>query len=168
KNGYFLTCHHCVNPLGDLLLLDNHGKVIEIEGVCLQDETTDIALVKAKIAGPREIIKYKYAQYLDTNEQIAILSRWMGKFSVTCGFVKYGICREKETGRFSLAVSQISKKGDSGGVVANMRGEILSIHKSASEITNTSPGAPTGPASISVPFFYITEFLEKNLFLREV
>lgn len=161
KNGYFITCFHCVNPLGDLRVLNHKGESFPIEGICLKDETNDIALVKAKIPGPKEIFLYKHAQYLNTYERTFLLSRKDGTFSVNSGFVKYGMSKNKDSGKVSLSCNQTTKPGDSGGTVTNMDGGIFSIHRGIAEITDTATKEFLGTGSVSIPFFYITKFLEQ-------
>lgn len=161
KNGYFLTCYHCVTDLGDMRILDSQGRTYSIEGVCVQSKGLDVAIVKARVIGPREHINYKYAGAVVIGQYATLLARRNSRLEIKGANIRHGLMGNTENQYMFLNCDKVTAPGDSGGILTNTDGEIMSLHSGTGSIVIERTNKRESEVSISTPFSYVIKLLRQ-------
>jgi len=154
EDGYFLTAKHCVDhSYSQGTIKDSQGKQYSIEKVCAVSkknpkdpkQKTDLALVKARIEGPSQPMRYRIFNTYQLKKELPVklLSYKDGKLKEQYGIVKklhdYRIVSLKK-GRYTyfpdsfvVHLSTAVESGQSGGTIVCPEGRLVGIINSAGE-----------------------------------
>lgn len=160
-NGYFVTCYHCVEETENILVLNSRGETHPIEGVFVQSKSLDVAIVKAKINGPKEHINYKYAKSFTIGQYSTLLTRKDSLLEIKAANIRHGLIRDNENTHTLLNCDKTTVPGDSGGILTSTNGEIISLHSGIGVILNPHTKKEESEVSISTPFHYVIKLLRQ-------
>jgi len=144
KNGYFLSCKHCLNDGFDRSRIRTFdGRVYPLEKICIEDETNDLVLAKINIKNKSFPKHYRFYNANRIEKiPVQLITRWDNKLTQKYGFIlrdwdPYPNVDGKLY-RDNISMNNISTKGDSGGVVVSPFLEIMGFHHGGNKETSSS------------------------------
>ena len=143
EDGYVVTNNHVIDGADEILVefFDGEELIAEVVGT---DPNTDIALLKVEADGPLPFVPFGDSDEARVGDWVIAMGNPLGQgFSVSAGIVS---ARNRElSGRYDdyIQTDAAINKGNSGGPLFNMDGEVIGV--------NTAILSPTG-GSIGLGF----------------
>ncbi len=143
-DGVIVTNNHVIEGSDDIEVTFNNGTKLKAE-VVGRDKETDLAVLRVKPVSPLKAVKLGNSDTLTVGEWVVALGNPFGiGLSASSGIVS-GRNRDIRSGRFDAFIQTDASinKGNSGGPLFNLNGEVVGI--------NTAILSPTG-GSIGIGF----------------
>ncbi|GGE42593.1 serine protease [Agaricicola taiwanensis] len=143
-SGLIVTNNHVIEGSDGIEVTLNDGTKLPAE-VVGRDKETDIAVLRVKPSSPLKAVKYGNSDALTVGEWVVALGNPFGiGLSASSGIIS-GRNRDIRSGRFDAFIQTDASinKGNSGGPLFNLNGEVIGI--------NTAILSPTG-GSIGIGF----------------
>jgi 2-alkenal reductase len=161
RRGYIVTNYHVIKDTGDLTIILSSGEELPAELVA-GDEQQDLALIRAE-TGDLPAATWGDSQAVRPGEWVVAIGSALGDFpnSVTVGVVS-GLNRSLEMDNLTIEgliqTDAAINKGNSGGPLVNLHGEVIGINTFIIREGRTSGVAEgMGFAIPSVPARQLTE-----------
>ncbi len=145
KEGLIVTNNHVITDADEIFVNFSDGSKLKVEKVLGRDTKTDLALLKVKPKSPLSEVKFGPSEPLQVGDWVMAIGNPFG----LGGSVTVGIISAKErdinSGPYDdyLQTDAAINKGNSGGPLFNMDGEVIGV--------NTAIISPTG-GSIGIGF----------------
>jgi S1-C subfamily serine protease len=161
RRGYIVTNYHVIKDTGDLTIILSSGEELPARLVA-GDEQQDLALIRAE-TGDLPAATWGDSESVRPGEWVVAIGSALGDFpnSVTVGVVS-GLNRSLEMDNLTIEgliqTDAAINKGNSGGPLVNLRGEVIGINTFIIREGRTSGVAEgMGFAIPSVPARQLTE-----------
>ncbi len=144
-SGLIVTNNHVIADADEIIVNFNDGTKLKVEKVLGRDMKTDLALLKVKPEKPLVAVKFGDSSVLDVGDWVMAIGNPFGLGgSVTVGIIS-AKKRDINSGPYDefLQTDAAINKGNSGGPLFNMKGEVIGV--------NTAIISPTG-GSIGIGF----------------
>lgn len=145
KEGLIVTNNHVIEGADEITIVFRDGSKLKVEKVLGKDKKTDLALLKVKPKKPLKAVKFGSSEKLRVGDWVLAVGNPFG----LGGSVSVGIIsakqRDIQSGPYDdyLQTDAAINKGNSGGPLFNMQGEVIGV--------NTAIISPTG-GSIGIGF----------------
>ena len=143
EDGFIVTNNHVIENADEITIEFYSGDELEAELIGT-DPNTDIALLKVEADGPLPFVPFGDSDSMRTGDWVMAMGNPLGQgFSVSAGIVS---ARERElSGAYDdyIQTDAAINRGNSGGPLFNMGGEVIGV--------NTAILSPTG-GSIGIGF----------------
>ncbi|MFM1814214.1 MAG: hypothetical protein RLZ98_909 [Pseudomonadota bacterium] len=145
KEGLIVTNHHVIDGADEIIVNFHDGSKLKVEKVLGKDAKTDLALLKVTPKKPLTQVKFATADAVKVGDWVMAIGNPFG----LGGTVTVGIISAKErninSGPYDdyLQTDAAINKGNSGGPLFNMIGDVIGV--------NTAIISPTG-GSIGIGF----------------
>ncbi len=145
KEGLIVTNNHVITDADEIFVNFSDGSKLKVEKVLGRDAKTDLALLKVEPKSPLSEVKFGPSGVLEVGDWVMAIGNPFG----LGGSVTVGIISAKErdinSGPYDdyLQTDAAINKGNSGGPLFNMDGEVIGV--------NTAIISPTG-GSIGIGF----------------
>jgi serine protease Do len=143
--GLIVTNHHVIDGADEIIVNFNDGSKLKVDKVLGKDSKTDLALLKVTPKKPLVAVKFGSANNLKVGDWVMAIGNPFGLGgSVTVGIIS-AKQRDINTGPYDdyLQTDAAINKGNSGGPLFNMDGDVIGV--------NTAIISPTG-GSIGIGF----------------
>jgi serine protease Do len=145
KEGLIVTNHHVIEGADEITVNFNDGSKLKVDKVVGKDSKTDLALLKVTPKKPLTGARFGHASNLKVGDWVMAIGNPFGLGgSVTVGIIS-AKQRDINSGPYDeyLQTDAAINKGNSGGPLFNMNGEVIGV--------NTAIISPTG-GSIGIGF----------------
>jgi serine protease Do len=145
KEGYVVTNNHVIDGADEIIVNFNDGTKLKVEKVLGKDTKTDLALLKVTPKKPLPAVPFGSSDRLKVGDWVMAIGNPFGLGgSVTVGIIS-AKQRDINSGPYDdyLQTDAAINKGNSGGPLFNMEGEVIGV--------NTAIISPTG-GSIGIGF----------------
>ncbi len=145
KDGLIVTNNHVIEGADEITVVFRDGSKLKVEKVLGKDSKTDLALLKVNPKQPLKEVKFGSSEKLRVGDWVLAVGNPFG----LGGSVSVGIIsakqRDIQSGPYDdyLQTDAAINKGNSGGPLFNMQGEVIGV--------NTAIISPTG-GSIGIGF----------------
>ncbi|MFY0613282.1 MAG: Do family serine endopeptidase [Hyphomicrobiaceae bacterium] len=145
KEGLIVTNNHVIEGADEITIIFRNGSKLKVEKVLGKDTKTDLALLKVNPIRPLKDVKFGSSEKLRVGDWVMAVGNPFG----LGGSVSVGIIsakqRDIQSGPYDdyLQTDAAINKGNSGGPLFNMDGEVIGV--------NTAIISPTG-GSIGIGF----------------
>jgi serine protease Do len=145
KEGLVVTNNHVIDGADEITVIFRDGSKLKVEKVLGTDGKTDLALLKVKPQKPLKSVKFGSSEQLRVGDWVLAIGNPFG----LGGSVSVGIIsakqRDIQSGPYDdyLQTDAAINKGNSGGPLFNMEGEVIGV--------NTAIISPSG-GSIGIGF----------------
>lgn len=145
KEGLIVTNNHVIEGADEITIIFRNGSKLKVEKVLGKDTKTDLALLKVNPVKPLKDVKFGSSEKLRVGDWVMAVGNPFG----LGGSVSVGIIsakqRDIQSGPYDdyLQTDAAINKGNSGGPLFNMDGEVIGV--------NTAIISPTG-GSIGIGF----------------
>jgi serine protease Do len=145
KEGLIVTNNHVITDADEIFVNFSDGSKLKVEKVIGHDSKTDLALLKVEPKRPLAQVKFGSSEVMEVGDWVMAIGNPFG----LGGSVTVGIISAKErdinSGPYDdyLQTDAAINKGNSGGPLFNMAGEVIGV--------NTAIISPTG-GSIGIGF----------------
>ena len=145
KNGLVVTNNHVIDGADEISVVFRDGKTLKVDKVLGTDPKTDLALLKVTPKKELKAVKFGSSEKLRVGDWVLAIGNPFG----LGGSVSVGIIsakqRDIQSGPYDdyLQTDAAINKGNSGGPLFNMEGEVIGV--------NTAIISPTG-GSIGIGF----------------
>lgn len=145
KEGLIVTNNHVITDADEIFVNFSDGSKLKVEKVIGRDSKTDLALLKVEPKRPLAQVKFGSSEVMEVGDWVMAIGNPFG----LGGSVTVGIISAKErdinSGPYDdyLQTDAAINKGNSGGPLFNMAGEVIGV--------NTAIISPTG-GSIGIGF----------------
>ena len=153
-NGYIVTNNHVIDGADEITVNFNDGSKLKVDKVLGRDPKTDLALLKVTPKEPLTSVKFGSSDTLDVGDWVLAIGNPFG----LGGSVSIGIIsakqRDIQSGPYDdyLQTDAAINKGNSGGPLFNMAGDVIGINTAIISPTGGSIGIGFAvPADIAVP-----------------
>ena len=161
KNGLIVTNNHVIDGADEITVNFADGSKLRVDKVVGRDPKTDLALLKVTPKKPLTSVKFGSSDRLEVGDWVLAIGNPFG----LGGSVSIGIIsakqRDIQSGPYDdyLQTDAAINKGNSGGPLFNMEGDVIGINTAIISPTGGSIGIGFAvPADIALP---IIEQLEK-------
>ena len=144
-SGLVVTNNHVIADADEIVVNFHDGRKLKVEKVLGRDLKTDLALLKVKTDTPLEYVKFGASAKMDVGDWVMAIGNPFGlDGTVTVGIIS-AKKRDINSGPYDefLQTDAAINKGNSGGPLFNMNGEVIGV--------NTAIISPTG-GSIGIGF----------------
>ena len=159
--GLIVTNNHVIDGADEITVNFNDGSKLKVDKVIGRDPKTDLALLKVTPKTPLKSVKFGVSGTIEVGDWVMAIGNPFG----LGGSVSIGIIsakqRDIQSGPYDdyLQTDAAINKGNSGGPLFNMRGDVIGINTAIISPTGGSIGIGFAvPSDIAVP---IIEQLEK-------
>jgi serine protease Do len=145
KEGLIVTNHHVIEGADEITVNFHDGSKLKVERVLGRDNKTDLALLKVAPKKPLTAVKFGSADAVKVGDWVIAIGNPFGLGgSVTVGIIS-AKARNINSGPYDdyLQTDAAINKGNSGGPLFSMNGEVIGV--------NTAIISPTG-GSIGIGF----------------
>jgi serine protease Do len=143
--GLIVTNHHVIEGADEIVVNFSDGSKLKVDKVLGRDTKTDLALLKVTPKKPLASVKFGSSEVLKVGDWVLAIGNPFGLGgSVTVGIIS-AKQRDINSGPYDdyLQTDAAINKGNSGGPLFNMQGEVIGV--------NTAIISPTG-GSIGIGF----------------
>ena len=150
ETGYIVTNDHVIKGADEINVRLLDGTVLDVE-VVGRDERTDLALLKAEVETPLPTVPFGDSSQVCVGEQVFAIGNPFGLGgSVSEGIVS-AINRDLNAGPYDdfIQTDAAINRGNSGGPLFNMRGEVIGVNTVIISPSGTSAGLGFAIASAS-------------------
>ena len=130
KEGLVVTNNHVIDGADEITVIFRDGSKLKVEKVLGTDGKTDLALLKVKPQKPLKSVKFGSSEQLRVGDWVLAIGNPFG----LGGSVSVGIIsakqRDIQSGPYDdyLQTDAAINKGNSGGPLFNMKGEVIGIN----------------------------------------
>ncbi|WP_239025456.1 Do family serine endopeptidase [Roseicyclus persicicus] len=143
EDGYIVTNNHVIEGADEILIEFREGFTLQAELVGT-DPNTDIALLKVEADGPLPFVSFGDSEAMRVGDWVMAMGNPLGQgFSVSVGIVSAAGRALSGTYDDYIQTDAAINRGNSGGPLFNMAGEVIGV--------NTAILSPTG-GSIGIGF----------------
>ena len=145
KEGLIVTNHHVIDGADEITINFSDGSKLKVDKVLGKDTKTDLALLKVTPKKPLSAVAFGSSQRMKVGDWVLAIGNPFGLGgSVTVGIIS-AKQRDINSGPYDdfLQTDAAINKGNSGGPLFNMEGEVIGV--------NTAIISPTG-GSIGIGF----------------
>ncbi len=145
KEGYVVTNNHVIEGADEIIINFNDGSKLKVDKVIGKDTKTDLALLKVTPKRPLHSVGFGSSNKIKVGDWVMAIGNPFGLGgSVTVGIIS-AKQRDINSGPYDdyLQTDAAINKGNSGGPLFNMEGEVIGV--------NTAIISPTG-GSIGIGF----------------
>ncbi len=161
ENGLIVTNNHVIEGADEITVNFNDGSKLRVDKVVGRDPKTDLALLKVTPKKPLKSVKFGSSDRLEVGDWVLAIGNPFG----LGGSVSIGIIsakqRDIQSGPYDdyLQTDAAINRGNSGGPLFNMDGDVIGINTAIISTTGGSIGIGFAvPADVAVP---VIEQLEK-------
>ncbi|MGH6815960.1 MAG: Do family serine endopeptidase [Hyphomicrobiaceae bacterium] len=140
--GLIVTNHHVIEGADDISVTFSDGSKLKVEKILGKDSKTDLALLKVTPKKPLSFVKFGSANALKVGDWVMAIGNPFGfGGSVTVGIIS-AKQRNIESGPYDdyLQTDAAINRGNSGGPLFNMAGEVVGINTAILSQTGVSIG----------------------------
>jgi serine protease Do len=152
--GLIVTNNHVIDGADEITVNFNDGSKLKVDKVVGRDPKTDLALLKVTPKAPLKSVPFGSSDSLDVGDWVLAIGNPFG----LGGSVSIGIIsakqRDIQSGPYDdyLQTDAAINKGNSGGPLFNMEGEVIGINTAIISPSGGSIGIGFAvPASVAVP-----------------
>ncbi len=145
STGLIVTNNHVIEEADEIFVTFHDGRKLKVERVVGRDKKTDIAVLQVKPVKPLEVVKFGDSKKIRVGDWVMAIGNPFGLGgTVTVGIVS-AKNRDINSGPYDnfIQTDAAINKGNSGGPLFNMEGEVIGI--------NTAIISPSG-GSIGIGF----------------
>jgi len=145
KQGLIVTNHHVIEGADEIIVNFHDGSKLKVDKVLGMDTKTDLALLKVTPEKPLAEVRFGSSENMKVGDWVMAIGNPFGLGgSVTVGIIS-AKQRDIQSGPYDdfLQTDAAINKGNSGGPLFNMEGEVIGV--------NTAIISPTG-GSIGIGF----------------
>ena len=145
KEGLIVTNNHVIADADEIVINFNDGSKLKVDKIIGRDSKTDLALLKVTPSKPLADVKFGSSDVLKVGDWVLAIGNPFGLGgSVTLGIIS-AKQRDINSGPYDdfLQTDAAINRGNSGGPLFNMQGEVIGV--------NTAIISPTG-GSIGIGF----------------
>ncbi|MGI9523869.1 MAG: Do family serine endopeptidase [Hyphomicrobiaceae bacterium] len=163
KKGLIVTNNHVIEGADEITINFNDGSKLKVDRVLGKDPKTDLALLKVTPPKTLTAVKFGSSDELEVGDWVLAIGNPFG----LGGSVSIGIIsakqRDIQSGPYDdyLQTDAAINKGNSGGPLFNMKGEVIGVNTAIFSVSPTGGSIGIGfavPATIAVP---VIEQLDK-------
>ena len=154
EKGLIVTNNHVIDGADEITVNFNDGSKLKVDKVVGRDPKTDLALLKVTPKEPLESVKFGSSDTLEVGDWVLAIGNPFG----LGGSVSIGIIsakqRDIQSGPYDdyLQTDAAINKGNSGGPLFNMDGDVIGVNTAIISPTGGSIGIGFAvPADIAVP-----------------
>ena len=154
EKGLIVTNNHVIEGADEITVNFNDGSKLKVDKVVGRDPKTDLALLKVTPKEPLESVKFGSSNTLEVGDWVLAIGNPFG----LGGSVSIGIIsakqRDIQSGPYDdyLQTDAAINKGNSGGPLFNMDGDVIGVNTAIISPTGGSIGIGFAvPADIAVP-----------------
>ncbi len=152
EDGYIVTNNHVIDGADQIQIEFNNGDVLDAS-VVGADPNTDIALLKVEAAEPLSFVTFGDSDIMRVGDWVMAVGNPLGQgFSVSAGIISARGRQLSGTYDDFIQTDAAINKGNSGGPLFNMEGQVIGV--------NTAILSPSG-GSIGIGFSMASNVVSK-------